>query len=207
YTVTATDANGCTATADVTIGGPQFEINALIENIGHVTCFGANDGFASIAASGGSNSFTITWNTTPPITGPIATGLAEGIYEVEVTVNNGCDLPKVVSVEILGPDEPLVHSIEVSDHNGWNISCHGASDGWIDVTVVGGTEPFNYLWTDEFGNIDGMEDPSGLDAGTYLLSISDAFGCTLNDTITLTAPQPLDLQIDLSDHSGWNISC
>ena len=207
YTVTATDANGCTATADVTIGGPQFEINALIENIGHVTCFGANDGFASIAASGGSNSFTITWNTTPPITGPIATGLAEGIYEVEVTDNNGCDLPKVVSVEILGPDEPLVHSIEVSDHNGWNISCHGASDGWIDVTVVGGTEPFNYLWTDEFGNIDGMEDPSGLDAGTYFLSISDAFGCTVQDTVELTEPQPLALQIDLSDQGGWNISC
>ncbi|MDQ3099988.1 MAG: choice-of-anchor L domain-containing protein, partial [Bacteroidota bacterium] len=208
YTVTATDANGCSASANVTIGGPQFGIDGMIESYGHVSCFGANDGFATITVWGGSNSFTATWNTQPPQVGFTATGLAPGLHMVEVIDNNGCDAPKFLYVDIHGPTAPLTHSIEVSNFNGWNTSCAGASNGWIDVTVSGGNEPYSYQWTDDFNNVAGMEDPAGLDAGTYYLRIIDAFGCVVNDTVIVTEPPLLALGTTLSIFPGdHNVSC
>ena len=207
YTVTTTDANGCTATANVTIGGPQFGINGMIEDYGHVTCFGANDGYATVSVWGGSNSFTITWNTVPPIVGPTVTGLAPGMYMAEVVDNNGCDSPKFIPIEIQGPAGPLTYTLDISDHNGFNTSCAGSSDGWIDITVSGGHLPYNYTWSDG-SNSSGIEDLSGLDAGSYHLSLVDGNGCSLYDTITITSPPAISLQMDASVHSGGsNVSC
>jgi hypothetical protein len=61
---------------------------------------------------------------------------------------------------------------------GWNITCNGASDGAIDLTIDGGTEPYTYLWTTLNGTIPAGEeteqDPSGLTAGTYDVTVRDA---------------------------------
>ncbi len=208
YTVTVTDLNGCTASANVTIGGPQFGIDGMIEDQGNVSCYGANDGWATILVTGGSNSFTITWNTEPPQYGNTATGLAPGQYEVVVLDNNGCDDPKYLYVAIEGPQMPLTHTIAISDHNGWNVSCAGASDGWLDLTIEGGNAPYNIVWSDEYGNSTGIEDPVDLDAGIYYLNISDTYGCTIQDTVVLNSPEQLLLEFELSLYPGGaNTSC
>jgi hypothetical protein len=103
YTVEVIDANGCTTSTTVTISDSGEPILALVEDYSHVSCFGANDGFINLTLSGASNSFTVTWNTTPPVTGPLITGLSPGLYQAEIIDNNGCDTPKFISFGILGP--------------------------------------------------------------------------------------------------------
>ncbi|MBO3696889.1 FG-GAP-like repeat-containing protein [Roseivirga sp. E12] len=76
----------------------------------------------------------------------------------------------------------------------FNVSCNGATDGSIDATVTGGCTPYTYSWS----NGDNVEDPTGLGAGTYTLTVTDANGSSINQTVTLTEPEPLQASINMS---------
>lgn len=182
WVVDVVDANGCTAATSVAIGGPQFGIDAYFEEVTHITCHGANDGSATVSASGGSNSFTITWNTAPPIIGHTATGLSAGMYEVEIVDNNGCDTPKYIHVEILESAEPLTINLAITP-----ATCTAAADGSIDLTISGGTPVHTIVWSDQYGNSTGTEDLSDLDVDTYFLSVTDAYGCRIDTSATIIA--------------------
>jgi len=183
YTVTATDAHGCSAADGVTVGGPQFGIAAFIEQITPVSCFGANDGSATLNATGGSNSYTITWNTTPPITGFTATGLAPGLYTVSIVDNNGCDHEKFIPFEIPGPPSPLLLGLAVSA-----ITCPGANNGAVDLSISGGLGPYTQIWSDTGGLTTGIEDLTDLGADTYMVQVQDALGCVIDSAFTLVEP-------------------
>ena len=67
-----------------------------------------------------------------------------------------------------------------SDYTGYGVSCNGASDGSIDVTVTGGTGNYTYAgWL-----VDQMmgttEDVDGLGAGTYSVTATDENGCSVS---------------------------
>nr|MBP7409010.1 SprB repeat-containing protein [Flavobacteriales bacterium] len=189
YTVTATDANGCTASASVDILGPNDEIHAVVEDHSNVSCFGGNDGSATISASGGSNSFSYVWNTVPPQTGPTATGLEAGTYLVAVSDNNGCDTTKFVPVGIGGPASPLVMDLAITA-----MRCGEVEDAAADVTMSGGQAPYTYQWSDSFGNSTGIEDVTNLGAGDYFLHVFDAFGCALDTSFSIVEPDAITLQ-------------
>jgi|GEM_PF-460222 len=191
YTATVQDANGCSASTVVTIAQPAATILPYVENLGMVSCHGGSDGFAEIEVTGGSGSFSITWNTSPVQTGALATGLSAGTWTADVVDNNGCAIPKQIPVTITQPAAPLSITSAVSDHSGTNISCHGGEDGWIDVTVSGGTWPYNYFWSDQWGNQTGLEDVTGLSAGSYALMVSDGNGCTTSTSFLLNEPPVL----------------
>ncbi len=193
YTVTATDANGCTASASVTILGPDEGLQSVVESYGNVSCFGGTDGFATILTTGGSGSYSYLWNTVPPQTGATATGLGVGTYIVEITDNNGCDSTKYLPVAISGPASPLVLDMDITP-----ILCGGVEDGAADVTLTGGQAPYTFQWTDSFGNSTGLEDVVGLGEGDYFLNVIDAFGCTLDTSFSLTEPTPLTVQTTVS---------
>lgn len=201
YTVTATDANNCTATAVVNISGPDFGIDAIIESYGNVSCYGGSDGFATMTITGGSGSYTVTWDTEPPQTGLTATGLAPGMYTATVIDNNGCDTPKYIPITILGPAAPLDLDFVISDHNGFSVACSYSTDASIDLTISGGTEPYYIQWTDDFGNFTGNEDLSNLDPGAYHLTVTDAYGCVVDTTLILTAPPALTIAGDITTAS------
>ncbi|MEO8589020.1 MAG: choice-of-anchor L domain-containing protein [Flavobacteriales bacterium] len=186
YTVTASDAHGCTASDDVSIGGPQFGLFGFFEQVTNVHCFGDNDGEATINVSGGSNSYTITWNTQPPINGPTATGLAPGLYTVSVLDNNGCDTEKFYSLTITGPQSPLQLSLAVTP-----ISCPGANDGAVDLTMTGGAAPYTHTWSGSVGGSTGLEDLVALDADIYSLHAYDVRGCVIDTAFTLAEPTPV----------------
>ena len=80
YTVTVTDAGGCTTTATVTITEPAAALAATITAQTNVLCFGGTTGDATVTATGGTAPYTYSWNTTPVQTGQTATGLAAGTY-------------------------------------------------------------------------------------------------------------------------------
>ena len=116
YSVTVTDANGCTATTSASIQGVGGELFAFVESFTNETCFGAADGTATLEVSGGSGSYTIVWNTSPPQSGATATGLAPGLHTATVTDDNGCDTPKEVPVPISGPASTLTFQLATTDH-------------------------------------------------------------------------------------------
>lgn len=186
YEVLVTDARGCTATTNVTIGQPSAPVEASFDQVKHETCFGAHDGEATIHVSGGSGSYSIIWDTQPPVNGATATGLAPGLYMVAVIDANGCIHSKHYPVTIQGATAALTLSLDV-DH----VDCHGSANGAIDLTLTGGNAPYSHIWTAPDGQQTGLEDIDELPPGAYGLHIIDFYGCVIDTSITITEPTPL----------------
>jgi Zn-dependent metalloprotease len=86
---------------------------------------------------------------------------------------------------------------------GFNVSCYGGSDGEIDLTPLG-TAPFTFVWDD--GPV--TEDRSGLSAGSYGVTITDATGCSDYASITIVAPTELSASaVVTSNYNGYAVSC
>lgn len=172
YQVTIIDANLCTDTYLVTvdaIGGPTL---SQISSTG-VSCYGAVDGQATVGASGGSGSYSFTWNP-GGLTGNIQTGLASGDYSVTVLDGAGCTDNITVTIT-----EPA--AIQLSPANITAATC-GTSDGTVGVFVSGGTSPFTYSWTPNVGNTQIVNNVS---SGLYNVVVTDINGCTQTTNIAV----------------------
>jgi len=176
YTVIVSDFNFCSATASFTVTEPtQLVANcAVVNNAG---CNGGSNGQASVTPSGGTPAYSFLWSNGQTTSG--ATGLAAGTYTVTVTDANLCTATCSVTIS-----EPA--AITVSELH-TNVSCNGGSDGSINITASGGTPPYTYLWNN--GNTN--EDRTGLSAGTYTVTVSDANGCSGTTSVTITEPAVL----------------
>ncbi|MBC9814011.1 SprB repeat-containing protein, partial [Crocinitomicaceae bacterium CZZ-1] len=204
YYVTITDANGCTNTQTITLTEPPVltaSTTAVTYAGGwNVSCNGANDGAIDLTVGGGTPGYSYAWNngaTTEDIT-----SLPAGTYSVNITDANGCTNTQTIT--LTEPPVLTASTTAVTYAGGWNVSCNGASDGAIDLTVSGGTTGYNYTWS----NGATTEDLSGLTAGTYSVTITDANGCTNTQTITLTEPPVLNASTTAVTYAGgWNVSC
>ena len=177
YTVTATAQGGCTATLSVTITQPAVAI-AIAETHTNVSCNGGNNGSIDITASGGTAPYTYAWSG--GATSEDRSGLSAGTYTVTVKDANNCTLAKSITVT-----EPTAITLTESHVN---VACNGASTGSINLTVSGGTSPYQYLWSNNATS----EDLSGIPAGTYSVVVQDANGCLdLLDNISITQPAAL----------------
>jgi len=178
YTVTVTDNNGCATTMTHAITEPTA-ILAEINSVTQPSCFGFNDGNASVSVTGGLPPYSFTWNTVPVQQVATATDLHGGNYIVTVTDNNNCTVEK--SVFINQPAE-LYSSLEVI-----NASCYGYDDGKIIVSTTGGTVPYYYSWNNgQTNNI-----ATQLITGNYDVIIEDKNGCA--DTLNAVVAQPDEL--------------
>ena len=174
YTVTATDANGCTTTQTVTITQPQAAL-ALSTTQVNVLCFGNSTGSVNLTVTGGTAPYNYLWSNNGTAEDP--TGMPSGAYTVTVTDANGCTAQ--TSVTITQPQAALaLSSTQV------NVLCFGNSTGSVNLTVTGGTAPYTYAWS----NNTTLQDPTGLAAGTYTVTVTDANGCTATTTVTITEP-------------------
>ncbi|MBI2967250.1 MAG: SprB repeat-containing protein, partial [Bacteroidetes bacterium] len=188
YTVTVTDANGCTSTASASISQPTL-LSSLI-TAADVSCLGGNNGSASVTVSGGTPAYTYLWSSGQ--TTSAISGLTAGIYTATVTDANGCSLTQTDSLS--QPSSALASSV-----NQTNVSCFGGSDGTAAVTAAGGTPSYTYLW----GDGQTTSTISGLTEGNYIAVVTDANGCTITNTFSITQPAaPLS-----SSASQNNVSC
>ncbi|PCJ84382.1 MAG: hypothetical protein COA57_09285 [Flavobacteriales bacterium] len=176
YNVTITDASGCTSTASATVNEPAG-ISISISSINDATC-GANDGSATVNASGGTGSFTYQWDDTNNQTGASATGLAAGSYTVTATDANSCTNTAAVSISNLGAPSITTNQI--------NSTCTGICDGVATVSVTSGSSPYTYQWDDS--NNQTASTASGLCAGTYNVSVTDVNGCLSATSVIISAP-------------------
>jgi gliding motility-associated-like protein len=163
YTVTATDANLCTAITNVII----TELSALTvaTTQTNVNCNGGSDGTATAVPAGGTGPYSYSWNTTPVQTTITATGLIVGTYTVAVKDANGCTTPEDVTIT-----GPAVLSLSASTTNA---GCPASNDGEISLEITGGTAPYHLLWPDG----DSAQIRSDLLPGTYTILVTDANGC------------------------------
>ncbi|MEW6468731.1 MAG: T9SS type A sorting domain-containing protein [Bacteroidota bacterium] len=190
YTVTAT--NGvCTQTATVTITEPSAALSATTTQT-NVSCFGGSDGTATVTAAGGTSPYTYTWNSTPSQSTQMATGLSAGTYACTVTDANGCVTS--VAVTITQPASAVAATA-----TGSPVSCNGGSNGSATATASGGTPSYTYSWAPGGQT---SANATGLTAGTYTCTVSDANGCTATATVTVTQPAPLAANLTVT-----NVSC
>lgn len=175
YTVTVTDNNGCTATNSVAVNnsGSPTASTTVISN---VSCFGGNNGSASVSISGGSAPYTQSW-TPSGGTGLTATGLTAGTYTVTVTDNVGCVVTATAVIT-----QPTALAATTTNTN---VACNGGTTGTATVTATGGTSPYTYVWNPSGGT---GTTASGLAAGTYTVTVTDNKGCTTTATATITQP-------------------
>ena len=161
YTVTATTNTGCTATLTATINTPTAL--SLSGNVFDVSCFGGSNGSIDLTVSGGQIPYTFLWNDAD--INEDRNAIMAGTYMVTVTDANGCF--NTVSFVVNQPND--LTYVSVVTHT----SCYGASDGAINLTVIGGTPPYIFSWST--GDV--TEDIINQPANFYFFNIDDANGC------------------------------
>ncbi len=184
YTVTVTDANGCSEVLTQCLTEPT-PINSSVTGT-DVVCFGENSGTADLTVSGGSPPYFYLWSTFDA-TQDVA-NLSGGLYYVIITDNNGCE--KRDSILINEPTNPLTISLNVTQ-----ITCFNANDGNLDLTVTGGTPNYTFAWS----NGATTEDLDSLPGGTYCVTVSDANGCTASACSVIINPLEIGTNYVVTD--------
>lgn len=203
YTVTAQDANGCTASTTFTIANPP--VLSITANVtGNVSCFGLCDGSASSNTTGGTPgySYSIAGPGTPVISVVgVASGLCNGVYTITVTDSKFCTATSTIQIT-----QPNLLTINASGL--LMVSCGGLCDGGANMNSNGGTGSVTYTIQSPAGSlctptqtIPGIF--GGLGAGTYTVTGTDVNTCAATTTFTITEPSQLFVNAVVNNH----VSC
>ncbi|MCC7332699.1 MAG: gliding motility-associated C-terminal domain-containing protein [Flavobacteriales bacterium] len=192
YQLTVTTASGCVSTGSVVISQPSNPLLAALSQT-PVSCFGGNNGTATVNVFGGTTPYQYLWNTNPSQTGSTASNLLAGNYQIIVTDNNGCQ--NIQTIEISEPSDLNV-ALNFVEH----VKCFNTNTGSISVSANGGTSPYQFNWN---GWQYTGSTISNLYAGNYSLTVTDNNGCS--QTFSQNITQPSQLVSTLSNVQ--NISC
>lgn len=180
YSVTVTDANGCTISANITVTNPPCAL--AITSVGKVnpTCTGLSNGSFTISATGGNGvvQYSInggsTWQNNNSFT-----GLAAGNYTVQVRDAAGCTASASGNPQVIAAPQIMSLNFAVTP-----VSTVGGNNGTIDLTVTGGNTPRSFQWSNGVAT----EDLSNISPGQYCVTVTDAAGCTITGCGNVTAP-------------------
>ncbi len=177
---------------NISMRGPcDFSITVTGED---ASCYGVCDGIAYITPTNATGDLTYNWQIgSTTLTADTATSLCAGTYQVTVTDGLGCSADAAFSI-----GEPDSISVALSITQA--ITCHGATDGSVSSTVTGGTAPYTYLWSN--GQTDANLTDVG--AGTYTLTVTDAADCTAEASISLTAPDAMEVDLTITQEVACN---
>lgn len=186
YTVTVTSSNSCTATKTINITEPSILI--VNTTATQPNCYGANNGAITTSVSGGTSGYTYNWGG--GITTQNRFGLGDGTYTVTVTDTRGCTA--VSSKTITSPAQVTVVATPTQ------LNCMGGSTGAVVTTVSGGTGAYSYWW----GAGITTANRSGVPAGTYNVTVTDANGCSNTASAVINTYIPMT-----ASHTQVNNNC
>ncbi|TAL62066.1 MAG: T9SS type B sorting domain-containing protein [Bacteroidetes bacterium] len=170
-TVVVTDASGCSTANTVTITA-SGNIPALAAAATPASC-GNNNGTASATVSGGTSPYTYSWNPSSQTTSAI-TGLSGGNYTCTLTDATGCTAVQTISVP---SSTAITASVSATS------STCGNNNGTAAVNASGGTSPYTYSWSSSGCTASFC---TGLGAGNYSVTITDATGCSQTTAVAVT---------------------
>jgi hypothetical protein len=195
YIVTVTDANGCTKKDTIDVFEPALlEITSYA--VRNVNCFGGSDGTVAVKTTGGTGTKTFeikTGSSGYVGTTDSTTNMYAGVYMIRVTDANGCMDSVLVTVI-----EPALLIATIASST--NVSCKDGENGTSSVTIAGGNTPYSVSWSN--GDTGMMAD--SLSAGTYTVTITDNKGCIATNTVTITEPNLLVVNITATDSVDCN---
>jgi hypothetical protein len=217
YTVEVEDQEGRIGKADITLLGPEPDMNPKIYesvyeyvNGYNISCYNCNDGSIDLSVVGGTGIYTYKWGDGP--TTQDRYGLAEGEYHVVIKDASTCgsnhqEFFRSFYLKQPGRDELNLQLTPYVYSNGFNVSCPDTKDGSIDLTVTGGAQPYTYKWSTGATT----EDINNLSAEYYSIEVTDANGSYKTAGINLKKPEPLG-KLNITDvvykyNNGYNISC
>ncbi|MGB0933018.1 MAG: gliding motility-associated C-terminal domain-containing protein [Lishizhenia sp.] len=166
---------------------PTINLNQLEND----SCFNLGSGFINVSGVGNAP-FDYLWSNSD--TDSLAGNLGAGTYDVLVTDQYGCTASD--TFDITEPDELIANASILSDFNGQNISCFGASDAIAAVDITGGTLPYDILWVPTAQTTDTIYN---LSAGLYVVNITDSNGCEALSSVLITEPDTLTLTASITD--------
>ncbi len=181
YIVDITDGNGCVSTDSVTVtvnDAPSISLSST-----NATC-GQSNGTATATVTGGKSPYTYVWSNGE--TSSSITALSEASYIVTVTDANGCSSSDTVKVES--------YSSPVVTITAYDATC-GQNNGGVSASVTGGKSPYTYLWN----NGKTTSAFTGIAAGTYIVTVTDANGCIATDTALVNSSAGLTVTVSTTN--------
>lgn len=130
----------------------------------NVSCYGSKNGSIDITVTGANGSVTYLWNDGSTVGD--RNGLAPGSYSVTVKDSKGCEAS--ASFTITEPAQLKITRRVIGT------SSPEACDGYARIRVFGGVAPYKVVWSDGYKG----ENRTGLCNGTYIVTVTDAIGCT-----------------------------
>lgn len=195
YNTIVEDANGCQATGNTIVSEPAvlaFDFATPTDPV----CFNSCDGTVATQVSGGTAPYVYNWAGN--IAGPAdanAANVCAGTYNIGVTDDNGCQTS--TDVVLVDPAALQIPGITVTDQDcyegvpDWNDPMTVVNTGQIDIIPpVTGTAPYNYS-IDGGGTYQAGAQFTGLTAGNYPISVTDANGCEAISSVTVYQPDSL----------------
>jgi gliding motility-associated-like protein len=180
YIVTATDNANCTGTLSIIITQPSI-LQLTQGSITPASC-GSTNGSASVTVNGGTSPYSYNWNPNVGSTSSV-NNIAGGDYSIQVTDANGCQQSLNLTVTTSGG--PTISSVTPT-----NPTCNDQNSGQIVINASGiGT--LQYALNGGVGQNSGTF--SGLSAGNYSITVTDANGCVSTSSSTLISPQNFTL--------------
>jgi subtilisin-like proprotein convertase family protein len=180
YSVTITDAGGCSVLKSVLISGSPDLVTMQASS--NIQCSGTCTGSASVTVATGTAPYTYSWMPGGYATA-IVNGLCAATYFVTTTDANGCETTDTITIA-----QPA--ALNASPNTSANVTCNGASDGMVSVNVTGGMPPYSYVWDPAVGNTASV---SGLSSGIYTVYVSDNNSCADTVAFTITEPAAITL--------------
>ncbi|HRH39147.1 MAG TPA: SprB repeat-containing protein, partial [Flavobacteriales bacterium] len=203
---TANVSGLCAGSYDVTIGSgvcdttltfqvsepPPFDIQL---NTTDPTCAGVCDGAADVVVSGGTSPYTYLW-APAPVNGQgtaSITDLCPGNYTLTISDAAGCDTSLAF---IINQPVPIVVDLQTTP-----ASCGGGCTGTATANVSGGVGPYTYDWQPPPGAGQGTPNATGLCAGPYTLTVTDAAGCVVVLPFAISTPSGIDAVATITNAS------
>ena len=166
-------------------------VSVTLDYLSDISCYGANDGNISMSLSKGKQPYKVTWTNLPGITTSSLSGLSKGTYQARIIDKLNFEVYKTFTIN--EPAKLVLEKLSITD-----VACFGKKTGQVEFKITGGTPSYYFNWNNP--TIASVEKP-GLPAGVHYLTISDANGCKITDTVKISQPTILAANTFATDDS------